>query len=299
MEKMKPGSIFLLFCIFLLNTYAGYSQEITKASGTVSFKFIAENQIKEIPIWFYKPARFDRRLPIAFVLHGIKRNAKKYLKYWKDFADRTGCLIVAPEFKETYFKGSQSYNCGNVFNRRKELNATTDWTFVAIDKIFESLKKANGLSCQHFFLYGHSAGAQFVHRYIWFMENTKCGLAIAANSGFYTFPDVQNSYPYGFKNLPSCFKKLENSFKKNLIILLGDQDIDTQHKYLNRSKRAMIQGINRFERGKRFFNTCEAESLKRNSKFYWKKIIVPGAGHSNKLMMKAAEKLMETELGKR
>jgi hypothetical protein len=50
-------------------------------------------------------------------------------------------------------------------------------------------------------MYGHSAGAQFVHRYLQFYDSPKVKKAVAANAGWYTFPNEAINYPYGIKSL--------------------------------------------------------------------------------------------------
>ena len=46
-------------------------------------------------------------------------------------------------------------------------------------------------------LYGHSAGGQFVHRYVAFADAPRMESAVAANSGWYTMPD-DGAFPYGW-----------------------------------------------------------------------------------------------------
>jgi len=58
--------------------------------------------------------------------------------------------------------------------------------------------------CVQFSMFGHSAGAQFVHRYITFMPQGHLRAAVAANSGWYTLPDQTLKLPYGLKHTGGC-----------------------------------------------------------------------------------------------
>ena len=134
-----------------------------------------------------------------------------------------------------------------------------------------------------YYLYGHSAGAQFVHRHLAFIgaggNPLRVIRAVAANAGFYTVPDFQVPFPFGFGGTESVMSEedLRNYLQvlasrrrggpcaaceggaarcraqAPLAVVLGEQDNDPFHKHLNRSERAMEQGPHRLARGRHFF----------------------------------------------
>src|SRR5690606_29301970 len=117
------------------------------------------------------------------------------------------------------------YNEGNI-NAGGQLNPPEKTTFSLIDRIFEMTKNSLQLPMNQYNLYGHSAGAQFVHRFVAFYDSPYLKSAIAANAGWYTFPDENVTYPYGIKSIVnnlSTFKT--NYFNKDLLILLGTADV--------------------------------------------------------------------------
>ena len=45
--------------------------------------------------------------------------------------------------------------------------------------------------------WGHSGGAQFLHRFALFVPNSKLGVGVCSNAGWYTVPETGVDYPYG------------------------------------------------------------------------------------------------------
>jgi hypothetical protein len=165
------------------------------------------------------------------------------------------------------------------------------WTFLVIDPIFDFVVAKTKNKSEGYFIYGHSAGSQFVHRFLFFKPDAKVKKAVCANAGWYTMPDFNELYPYGLKGTKCNKKYLQKLFRKKVTVLLGDQDTNTTHRSLRRTPQAMKQGAHRFERGHIFYRSCKqmADSLK--VEFAWDLQVVPGVAHSNKGMSKGAEKV--------
>lgn len=86
-------------------------------------------------------------------------------------------------------------------------------------------------------------GAQFVHRYVTFMPDTRVDRAVSANAGWYTLPDVDVAYPYGLKNTDvATTSRVASLFARKLIVHLGTADTDRNG--LNTSAGAEAQGAN-------------------------------------------------------
>ncbi|GEM_PF-4993109 len=103
-------------------------------------------------------------------------------------------------------------------------------------------------------------------------------------------------FPYGVKGLPTSFDA-KNAFSANLVILLGSNDTDPNHKYLRKTEEALRQGKNRFERGENYHRTATHSSQEQGLKLIWKQQIVQNVGHSNKGMSKTAVKIIrDTEI---
>ena len=61
----------------------------------------------------------------------------------------------------------------------------------AIEPLFDDVRKRFGTQVTRYSLYGHSAGAQFVHRYVLFMPEARLDKAVAAELGYTRKASVQ------------------------------------------------------------------------------------------------------------
>jgi len=277
----------------ILTSICSFAQSKIEGLGQFSF---TSNDNKTIQTWYYRPKNHSPNSNVLFVMHGTNRNAIDYRNNWINFAKRTGTLILAPEFSKENYPGSSGYHLGNIFNKDKTRNEVSLWTYTAIDMIFSHIQKITQTKQIHYDIYGHSAGAQFVHRMILFSENSRIRTAIAANAGWYTLPSDNVNFPYGLNRSPTTEIHMKESLAKHLIILLGEDDTDENHKYLRRSAEAMQQGKHRLNRGKYFFKTALDLSKKQDHVFNWELRKVPYVGHSNRKMSAAAALILEKKI---
>jgi len=245
-----------------------------------------------IRVWFHVPSKATADSPIVFVMHGVGRDADRYYAEWRDYAENFNFVLLVPEFSQSHFPKAAGYNLGNVFDKEGSVNDETVWSFSAIDLIFDEFKQRMASNRTHYRLYGHSAGAQFVHRFMFYKPKAKTELIITANAGWYTMPDDATDFPYGFKSSGLSEQSIAPVLKKKVIVMLGDKDIDPNHRSLRRTPEAMAQGPHRFARGQAFFNQAQGLASRLNSPFEWEQVIVPGAEHSNAQMAAAAAPLL-------
>ncbi|WP_144034039.1 hypothetical protein SPSIL_053690 [Sporomusa silvacetica DSM 10669] len=105
-------------------------------------------------------------------------------------------------------------------------------------------------------------------------------------------PDTNIDFPYGIKNMSLSKDELAKAFAKPVIILLGEKDNEPNHKILRHTQLADAQGLNRFDRGNKFFYEAKAKALELGVTFNWNLITVPGVGHDDLGMAAAAAKLI-------
>lgn len=277
----------LLWFFFLF--FSGTNSYAQISVGANSFIF--SDKDREIKVWYYNPSTIiNKNSPIVFVIHGVERNAENYRDTWIQYAREKNFLLVVPEFNKQYFR---NYNLGNMSESNGSINHKENWSFSIIEKIFHKIKSDENLETKKYYLYGHSAGAQFVHRFIQFFPEASLELAIAANAGWYTFLDQNIALPYGIKGLNLNEKDLSVIFSKKLIILLGDEDTNAFDKSLKNIPQTIDQGHHRFERGNNYFNYSQKLAMEMITTFNWEIFYVKGVAHSNSGMAKEASKFIK------
>lgn len=262
-------------------------------TGSSSFAF-TDWAGHELKVWTYVPEGIDRaNAPIAIIMHGANRDADRYRDQWKDHAERGGFIVIAPTFAASEFEGSRAYNMGGIFAETGEPRSRELWSFSAIEPLFDDVVARLGGNQTHYTLYGHSAGSQFVHRFLFFMPEARVKRYLAANAGWYTFPDLEIAFPFGLEGTPVGEERLRAALAKDVVLLLGDRDTDPDHSSLNRSRGAMQQGRHRFARGQAFYASAKALAEERGWEFGWSLREVEGVAHSNGGMAEGAWDLIK------
>jgi poly(3-hydroxybutyrate) depolymerase len=239
---------------------------------------------KTMPVWYYLPDEVKPDAPVLIVMHGVKRDAERYRDEWLPHARERGFILLVPEFSETNFPGSNSYSLGGMTDDKGQPNPREQWSFSFLEPIFDSVKAATGNRCEKYFLYGHSAGAQFVHRFLYFVPNSRVARAVAANAGWWTMPDLSVEFPYGLGSSSLDEFALKEIFQRPLVILLGTADTDPGHPHLRRTPEAMAQGSHRLARGRFFFTEGQLIAAALNVPFSWSLSYAPDVGHVDAAM---------------
>lgn len=259
-----------------------------QGKGEMDYTCTTADGEKTIHLYYYIPEGDIASMPVQIVMHGMGRNGDGYFNVWVQEADKYGFILLTPTFSDEQF-AEESYQQGNILGPDGKFNRREDMTYSIVDGIFEYFLDHSESKARKFNIYGHSAGAQFVHRYLMF-DNPKVGEAVAANSGWYTFPADTASFPYGIGNAEKEIGlKVADYYAKNLTILLGDADT-LRTSSLRQTPEADAQGLNRLARGESFYEFCKKDAEARGVPFNWKKAYVNGSNHSNgKMAPKAAE----------
>lgn len=266
--------------------------ELTPEKGKFIFTDHYVNPEKSLTVWAYFPLTLTNLTPIIFVLHGVERNGREYRNIWANYAKQNNFILLVPEFSKQYYPKSRHYQQGNMFQRSGKPIDHNQWTFTTIERIFDAVKINQNLETENYIIYGHSAGAQFVHRLVMFNPKARFTTAIAANSGWYTMPNFETPFPYGLGDSGLEKNTLKQILTKKLIILLGTKDTDENDKHLRQTPQAQKQGKHRLARGQFFYETAKKIAIKENIDFKWQLIEVEGIDHSNLKMSKAAMNLI-------
>lgn len=285
------SSVALLFISSLVLNTANAS-DIETGSHTFEFTEWAGPKLK---VWSHVPKTYTADSPIVFVMHGLNRDADRYRNEWRKFANSHQFIVIAPEFPKSDFPRSRSYNLGNIKDKQNNINPRSIWSFSAIEPLFDYTKKKYNINAEKYSLYGHSAGAQFVHRFNYFVPEARINIAISANAGWYTLPTSDFEYPYGLKNMPIDRVQLEKAFATKLIVLLGTKDTDKTSKTLRKTKEAMQQGPHRLARGNYYFKLTQKIAEHYQMSFNWQRKYAPNVGHSNRQMAAYAAQIFAND----
>lgn len=238
------------------------------------------------------PARGNAERPVLFVMHGVNRDADRYRDEWKALSEQHGIAIVVPEFDNNNFPKREAYNFGGGVDREGKVRPQREWIFPVIDQIFADFVARSGSKAANFDLYGHSAGAQFSHRFALLGGSPRVRRVVIANAGSYSMPVFDKPFPWGLGDVGLGEGHLSRVLSLEGIVMLGDKDIDPNHASLPRDPEAMAQGPHRFARGTAFFDALDAAAKRRPFRFAWRKVIVPGVAHDNAGMAVAAAEVL-------
>ena len=248
--------------------------------------FIFQDTVTRIdfPVYYYLPTTFDKDTPVLVYMHGINREPESARNVLIPHAESKNLVILVPLFSAEHFPGD-SYSQGNAYTWNAETRRWSSipeekWSHPVIERLFTEFQQRYSMSKQTaYYLCGQSAGGQFVHRFPLFVKESRAKLLVAANAGFYTLPDLQTSWPQGFRNTSWKAEDIHRYLAVPLVILLGENDTNEEDPNLSRSERSMLQGPHRFARGQYYYKMGTTAAQQEKCPFGWKIQTVPEAGH--------------------
>jgi len=259
------------------------------------FEFIDSrgDPTRPVTVWMFVPEGCDEKCPLQFVMHGVKRNGEDYLDNWVEFAKTRKFIVVAPEFTRKYFPNDDDYSLG----RSTTEADPAKWAFAVPEHLFDELKSRYGFTADHYRLFGHSAGGQFVHRLHLFNPGHRADPIIAANPGWYTMPEwgigpTQFKFPYNTIGSRVDVARAKAALQKPFVLMLGTSDTNPDDAVLNKSAGANDQGRYRLERGEKFFAAAKLAAKNLGVEFKWNKVYGQNIGHENERMAAVAVRMM-------
>lgn len=285
-QNKKMRILATCICVALMLISTVYAQQETLAPGKGRFVFSGHPALKGEPmrVFYYRPSGDVTKMPVLFIMHGVKRNADTYRDNWVELSEKHKILVIVPEFTTEQFPGSRMYNYGNLRAKDGKLQKGEDWAFSLIDPIFDEAVHLTGSKAKHYDLFGHSAGSQFAHRLLLFKQDSKVNRVVAANAGSYTMLDFDVDFPHGLKGMGLDSARLKSLLERDLIVQLGEKDTNPNHRYLPKAPDAMKQGAHRFERGINFYERSKELANRLNANFGWTLRTVPGSAHNDAKM---------------
>tara|TARA_R110002126_G_scaffold129572_3_gene272483 strand:+ start:14804 stop:16543 length:1740 start_codon:yes stop_codon:yes gene_type:complete len=262
------------------------------ANTTGSFNFTPESPLNRLPIkvYYHIPNGDIKTMPILMSFHGSGRDGANHRDFWIAMANANGFMVIAPEYSTSNYPGlGDNYLMSNIFDdgdnpTTATFNDKNEWTFSTLDPLFEYVKEAISGTQENYSAWGHSGGAQFLHRFVTYLPNSKLATAVCSNAGWYTVPENTVDFPYGILNGQLPNEDLTTAFSKKLIVHLGQNDTNTNAGLRRNTIVDDQQGINRLVRGRYYFNTSKDTAEDMDVSFNWQKHEVIGVGHDPQLM---------------
>jgi pimeloyl-ACP methyl ester carboxylesterase len=232
----------------------------------------------------FRPQVHNPDKPVVIVQHGASRNGAQYCEAWIPAAEQHGLLIVAITFPKESWPDAVTYNNGHVLDEDGSLRPRECWSQAIPGRVFALLREAGVTRRDKAYLWGHSAGGQFVHRLLATQPPSIFEAVGAANSGWYTLPTLDLHYPDGLGGIGLTRDDVVRLLGYPLVIFSGDQDIDGTAENFPRHNAAMAQGANRLLRGQFYIDRGRAEAAKLGVPCRWSRVVVPGVAHEGMRM---------------
>lgn len=246
-----------------------------------------------LDVFYYIPDAYDRTsMPVVVGFHGNDRDCSYWIETWKEYADKKGFMFFIPWFTHDSFP-TRRYQEVGVKDESGYILPARYRTSALVDSLLCHILRYSGTTDKKVTIYGHSAGGQFVHRFMLLDDSPFVKKAIIGNPGWFTFPDIEENYSYGIKDLQCAGNiPVRNMLGKNIILQLAEGDT-IRESFLRKTPEADRQGRNRLERGNRYFETIKSVADENHWDFNWRRVYVPNVGHDAVAMSRhAAEHLL-------
>ncbi len=234
------------------------------------------------PIRLHASGPLNGSEQVVIVLHGMDRSASQYLRQGVEALPEA--IVLAPEFDRFRFPGWRSFNLARMKDRDNRDLERRETLFPILEAIADYARGLGGKIA----VYGHSAGAQLLLRWMLFEpEVLTHARLVAANPGWTTALEPAVSFPYGLKAAP-LRPQPEAALALDLQVVAGADDTKEDHSALRRDAGADRQGTNRRDRALFFVRTAQEAARGFGIDTLWSLRIAASAGHSNSAMLRTA-----------
>ena len=230
----------------------------------------------DVEIFYITPEKINKDTKVIFVIHGNSRNAEDYLSAWIPHVINKNVIVAAPQFRKIdfryFFLLEMAESSGKVNSNKNE------YINNSISLFFNYLKSKFSLSTETYRMFGHSAGAQFTHRYMLLSIDNRISNTVIANAGWYTFI-TDDEFPYGINNSPINIsnEQIKWFMSQKVNLLIGSDDIGSRN--VNSSKGANLQGSTRVDRAANYFDSLIMSAENRGYALRWNYRVLDRVDH--------------------
>lgn len=236
---------------------------------------------------------------ILVIAHGTRgkdetaqQTAKAYLNNWTDFSESHGIALIVPVFDDDRFG-----NTGGGYGGYRGLFGKHVPADDFVIGLVTSYQADLGLPPEPFLLYGHSAGGQFVVRFL-VRHPDRVRRAVASAPGRYSYPAGLAPWPYGAGLLTRTITwsdgtmqsvdvrgALDNYAKAagKIHVIVGSQDTAPQ------PQRPLHDGTNRIELAESWVAAMNDVAMRFGAAGRANLSIVPGIGHNSRALAPHAQ----------
>jgi pimeloyl-ACP methyl ester carboxylesterase len=296
--KLQQSIFWVYFCIAL-----GFSSCATIGKVTHSEHEFGTYQL-------YVPQNHSTESKVVVVVHGtpnagedVTDVARTFIDRWVDFAEATGAVIIAPAFDQENF-ASHSGAFGGYRGLYGRIVGADEFVHHILDQVVLITPVANA---NRFFLYGHSAGGQFVSRYVVRHPERVLGAVLSA-PGRYAFPDETESWHFGMESLQrEIYWEVAGETQQinitpdpegwveaaalPMMVIVGDQDLD-QLSCIPAQCDPSQETATRIQIGERWVEEMAALAAENGRKGRINFKLVPDVGHSSAGLTDAAQEAL-------
>ncbi len=221
-----------------------------------------------VPLEVSEPAR------VVVVVHGSEGDDKMSQELsrfmareaindrgWLLLADKMGVIIVAPSFDRDRFFGYRFLGGSPIGADRFVLKV--------VDSYAEDYPSADG----KLYLFGHSAGGQFVNRFL-LVHPDRVLAAVISSAGTFAYPDETVDWPFGMRGAPNPDGFLEAT-QIPAQVIVGTQD-NTDISEMGLDQR----GSTHLERGQTWVEAMRQYAEDQELESSIELVVIPGATHS-------------------
>ncbi len=223
----------------------------------------------------YVPSYGAEGLPVLVAVHGISHRAKEQVRAFRYFAERYGFVVIAPLFCRKNFPAYQRLGVSK--------QTVPCYSDVALNTLLDEVTEETGAITEKVYLFGYSAGGQFVHRYAMAYPH-RAHAVVTGAAGWYTFPDINQPFPRGLGN-NSKTRPINFNLSQFLTIpmaaIVGEKDNNPNEAAFKRKIQLDLQqGVTRLERAEHWITAMQQAAALYGYDTQYKKIILASCGHS-------------------